>query len=993
MNILGSIKNFVTRNLAFSNYYAIKTGMPVYNNWTVRKAVKDGYKANGWVYRAVTLISKSAASVPWGVVNPEGEFIDHYLSDVLNRPNPSISRQNVFELLVSWLELSGNAFLKTVQAGGRTAEIWPVSPDRLKPLLSKDISKWIRGYALDMSTKVDYEPDEIIHIMYFDPSNPYMGIGPLQAVSKTVDIDVDQLDWNKAAMQNRGVLDGYFSFKREFRTQGEADAVADRLNEKYTGPSKARKLGVLGSEAKYIRTSLTPVQMDFLNSRRSNRDEIFIVFGVPPQYAGTQEASTYNNYQTSELIFWFQKIIPLLDDVKDTFNFFFDEELGENKIAYNLNAIPAIRRALLERSKTAKTLFEMGVPVNQLNRIFELGIDEYDGWEDSHVASSKAETEVKTGVDPEVRSQPLSYRPKLMQIRDLDGEAEDREAYSILRSKDIKGLLDDQQDIIFDALNADINPGIVMIDVEELLSDSWQDWIDVYDELTLDYALTAADQVVIEKRSVDDEAKKLISDYFAEEAIVLTEKSLIESTTVSQLISQIQNGIDEALTVAQLQQAITDAGIFSAERALRLSRTITGTAGSAGQYVGAKSTGATHKKWANSGFEVRKIHVERAAEPAVKIDERFSIKAGATKGPLYPLDQCLMPADRVNCFLPGTKIEGEFIKAMKSLYHGKAVEIVTNSGNILRVTGKHPIFSEQGLISADSINEGDNLIACKRDIKRPVNDFPFAGSFPTYENDSPACIEQIFSALSTVKFNEFRRIGSTDFHGDGKFIKGDIEIVGADMPLLINSKSSIPEISGELILECVDFVLSIKCGIGSSIFGDDSVNITSACIPSSRAFVLNQLSIFLKFFPLNKFLFRLGLECDTALFKNSIDGSPGSFEYSGNSIDTFSTFIKGDNPLGITINSFIPISIISRSSSLDFSFINDFIKSMCFDASNIKDLLNGKSRNVQFDDVVSVNHFNHSGFVYDVETPYGWLIANDIIVSNCRCSCIFSTEA
>ena len=643
MKIFSKIKTFFTRNLAFSNHFAVKTGAPVYNNWTVRKAVKDGYKANSWVYRAVTLITKSAASVDWRVVNDEGEPTDHYLSKVLNRPNNSISRQDLFELLISWLELTGNAYLKTVKAGQQTTEIWPVSPDRLRPVLTKDVSEWIAGYALDDGAKVEFEQDEIIHFMYFDPANPFIGIGPLQAVSKTVDIDVDQLNWSKSAMQNRGVLDGVFSFKREFQSQDESNAVSDKLNEKYAGSGKARKMGVVGSEAKYIRTSLTPVEMDFLQSRKFNRDEIFIIFGVPPQYAGTQESSTYNNYQTSELIFWFQKIIPLLNDLKDTLNFFFYDELGGNKILYDLNKVPAIRRAMMERSKTAKTLFEMGVPFNQLNQVFEFGIEEYEGWDISHISNAavKETLEIKT-TDENIQTRD---RPHLLQTRDLDKEAESRENYAIKKSKDILKLLGDQKEIIFDVMG----DKVTKIDPKKLLASTSDDWIETYTELTSTYAYEAAGQVVIEKRAIPDETKTLIDEYFKNEATVLTELSLLEETTVNTLIAQVGEGLDNGWTVSQLQQAIVDTGIFEAPRALMLSRTITGTAASIGQFVSARETGATHKRWVNSGFEVRDLHIERAAEKAVKINERFSAKDGATLGPMYPLDLVLTPGDRCNC--------------------------------------------------------------------------------------------------------------------------------------------------------------------------------------------------------------------------------------------------------------------------------------------------------------------------------------------------------
>jgi len=641
MQIISKLKNLFTRNLAFSNQYVIKTGAPQYKNWTIQKAVKDGYRASSWVHRAVSLIAKSASSVPWRVQNEKGEHVDHYLADLIEYPNPSISRQDVFELIISWLELGGNAYLNNVKVGNRSTELWPVSPDRLSPILSKNISEWIQGYALDQSSKVNFQPDEIVHFKYFDPANPYEGIGPLQAVCKTVDIDVDQLAWNKSAMQNRGVLDGVFSFKKEFRSQDQADAIKEKLNERYAG---GRGIGVIGSEAKYERTALTPVEMDFNVSRKFNRDEILIIFGVPPQYAGTQESSTYNNYQTSELIFWFQKIIPLLDDIKDTLNFFFKTELDGLHFNYDLSKIPAIRRALLERSKTAKILFDMGVPTSQLNRIFEFGIEEFDGWDVSHIKKEPQEQIEVKGTSKNIETR----KATLIQKRSFEQEQKDRDEFSIKKAKGIEILLGDQQEIIFDAIEKNATDIVGYINVEKLLLPTWSDWIDLYNDLTKEYAMIASGEVVL-TRSANPDLDELIEKYLEEESTVLIEKSLIEKTTVSQIIDQVEEGLESAWTTAQLQQAIVDIGVFSSERALRLSRTITGTSGSIGQFVSANETGATHKKWINSGFEVRDIHIQRAAGPAIKINDRFPAMAGAFQGPMFPLDNVLAPSDRVNC--------------------------------------------------------------------------------------------------------------------------------------------------------------------------------------------------------------------------------------------------------------------------------------------------------------------------------------------------------
>ncbi len=652
---------FLTRNFAFSDSFIARMKRPVFNSWTIRKAVKEGYRANGWVYRAVTLTMKSGASVPWGVVDKDEKRLpEHHLDKMLQMPNPHLSRKMLFELWISWLELGGNALSQKVKSGNETIELWPISPDRIHPVTTNNIQDWIAGYSFDNDPKIKWDPEEILYFKYIDPANPLIGIGPLQAAAVTVDVDTDMKAWNKSAMQNMGVLSGVFSFKRTFSNPQEAEDLAESMNDRWAGTKNARRLGVVGGEAKYTRISATPQELDFGNSRINNRDEIFIIFGIPIQYAGATEASTYNNYQTSELIFWFQKIIPLMDDLKDMFNLSFRDELEKGEhITYFLEDVAAIRRALLERAKTARLLFNMGVPFSLLNKVFKFGIDEYAKWDESFPGGGKGSSSAESITGERSDLLPTQHRdiPQIEHTspfakRDVQQEVEDRENWSKRWAVSIEELLAEQSRLINIAIEtaSDEQGRVHTIDVQGVLGETWEaEWTPVYNNITRGYAVEAADQILVIDTRATDVLKDAIEEYLENERIVLTELSLIEPSTVNAVIVQVESSIAEGLTVNQLQQAIIDAGIFEPARALRLSRTITGTAGSIGQFVGARETGATHKKWVDSGFEVRDEHVERNAEPAVGINARYSPKFGALIGPRYPLDQEMPAGDRINC--------------------------------------------------------------------------------------------------------------------------------------------------------------------------------------------------------------------------------------------------------------------------------------------------------------------------------------------------------
>jgi len=634
------------RNYAQSDMFLDRLPMPVFTNWTVRKAVKDGFRASGWVYRAVNLISKNAASASWSVSRDGERLPDHHLSRLLKYPNPHISRQDMLELMTCWLELAGNSYLLRVQANGQTTELWPVSPDRLRPIPGQAVAEWCRGFALDNATRPTFGPEEIVHHRFLDPANPLIGISPLEVAGRAVDIDVSQQKFNAATSQNRGIIDGVFFFDREFATQDDADALAEKIEEKYSGK---RRFVVLGKNGKYERIAMTPAEMDFTESRKFNREEVCVIFGVPLPLI-SPEKTTYNNYQTAEEMLWTMTIIPLLDDIADGFNHAFSGELADGEsLLPDLSRVPAIRRMLLKRSETAEKLHNMGVPFSQINRIFDFGVNEYPGWDVSSPKNRNTEPDATRGFlpgDREARANTGSFN-SVLRFTLRSGSGNIAESLDRLTEEEtgpvIAALLANQKTAVFRA----IEDGKSAAELEAIVTGTRADWETTLRAMYLDVAIRYGREVVVETRDIDDPLSRQLTDYFEHESFLLTEVAHIESTTVNTILAQMRDALNDGATIAEMQQAIVDTGVFEPVRAARIARTVSGTAASIGQHSAAKTAGAQNKTW-DAAPGARKEHAARSGE-TVPIDSHFSPAFGESVGPRYPMDPYLPAADRMSC--------------------------------------------------------------------------------------------------------------------------------------------------------------------------------------------------------------------------------------------------------------------------------------------------------------------------------------------------------
>ena len=89
--------------------------------------------------------------------------------------------------------------------------------------------------------------------------------------------------------------------------------------------------------------SLTPKDMDFIESKNSAARDIALAFGVPPQLLAIKGDNGYNNMQEARLAFWEETILPLLDHAIDSLNNWLLPKFDSNlELSYDHNAISAL---------------------------------------------------------------------------------------------------------------------------------------------------------------------------------------------------------------------------------------------------------------------------------------------------------------------------------------------------------------------------------------------------------------------------------------------------------------------------------------------------------------------------------------------------------------------------------------------------------------------------------------------------------------------------
>lgn len=283
------------------------------------------------------------------------------------------------------------------------------------------------------------------------------------------------------------------------------------------------------------------------------------------------------------------------------------------------------------------------------------------------------------------------------------------------------------------------------------------------------------------------------------------------------------------------------------------------------------------------------------------------------------------PGQEPNCILPGAIIEGAVVGGLKAFYSGPAVEIELTRGHRVSLTVNHPVLTSDGWVAAGALQQGMNLLSCATVIEAAGT-----ASGP-HDNYSPSTIEDVFETLARRGFSS-AGVVSSDLHGDAKFVEGNIDVVLPECELVSCREAVSTQKVGNLDFSVSDMEKSVLSSDSARSSDLNRIDLPAPCSVSGCDLPLSDSRIRdLQPLPFDQLRLGLAAEWNIAKPESSLDGSTADADFFGQLVD--------------------------RS-----------------------------SRVVSADKVLKVRNFNFRGHVFDLQTSVGWMLANGIVISNCRCA-------
>jgi HK97 family phage portal protein len=361
-----------------------RQGQPDWTPPTLQGFAEAGYGDNAIVFACIAAKAQSAALAPLVAytgqrAKPERLPDAHPLSSLLLKPNPWQSWYEFMELLITYLELDGNAFIWQAPATAlRSAQdavpagLFPLRSDRVRPVPGRTREQPLLGYVYDPAdqgawSREPYLPDEIIHVKYPNPADPFEGLGrgtsPLGAAAKPVDVDNATTSFLKNFFDNAVAPFGLLKSKQHL-VDTEVKRIRERLRAQYGGVQNWGDVMILDADAEYQRLGLSMQEMTFSDLDFRNEARICMVLRVPPIIVGARvglERSTFANYAEARSAFWEDSLVPgIYRRFEDGFNAGLSSG-AEHWLAYDYSNVPALREDEKGKWATATRAFLGGL--------------------------------------------------------------------------------------------------------------------------------------------------------------------------------------------------------------------------------------------------------------------------------------------------------------------------------------------------------------------------------------------------------------------------------------------------------------------------------------------------------------------------------------------------------------------------------------------------------------------------------------------------------
>lgn len=322
MKLLDKIKintlKFLTKSVSLTDAATFKS---TFAEWLTGH---NKSKNSGYIGSCANVWGLSFAKAHFRVYDYEKdntEIENHPAAQLIKNPLPRYTGFQLKYRIATDLIFEGNSYiLKLRPMAGKlfrpVTGLYPLQADRMNTYPPNQ--ERIEYYEYNTGSGVTrLNIEDVIHFQSPDRNSIIKGAPIVSRIADVEEVEKLQTAYRKQFYLKGGFLGATFTTSKDMG-KDSFDRMLALLQEKYGGSENAFKVALFDNDIKPVPTAYGPKDMQMVEDRNLNRDEICSAFGVNKLLFGQSENIQRGNADTVLFAFYYVTIDPLLELLSET---------------------------------------------------------------------------------------------------------------------------------------------------------------------------------------------------------------------------------------------------------------------------------------------------------------------------------------------------------------------------------------------------------------------------------------------------------------------------------------------------------------------------------------------------------------------------------------------------------------------------------------------------------------------------------------------------
>lgn len=731
--------------------------------------LKRPYKKSDLVFICISTTARAISQVPLKCMEKTRAGIWEWMGDrdpvqqLLSKPNVlTDSTEEFIGAIVSHLMLDGHIFIVPFPPTGKYFDsLWPVKKENMGVSLDSrtgQINYW--EYKPNNNMSIPLLPDEIGSIKFFNPYDTIWGFAPLDAGRLPVMNDYKAANYT-AKFWDQGAVPGGVLQTDKNLTEDRVERIKKHFLSDHESYKKAHRVAVLEGGLKYQQIGLSQKDMEFIDLRKFNRDNILQIYGMKKAVISVTEDLNYATAKEERKEWWQDTNMPLMKLIEASLSNILYPNNPDFKVVFDISGVEALHEDYTKRVEIGEILMKIGFTANEINERLELGFHP-KSWRDKWYMPVNFVPVTEAGVErppvpPVNPTLPGSHNPpalpapkgiEYVTIIDTKAVEEDRqkefdqiwktvigksENLELEFLSKIRRCFFDMRKKTLKILNQKaLDKSIDDLMTEEFLAEkqNLMKWtVPIYERGTRTGAQTLANEIGTGVSfNINDPQ---ILHFITERPIKVVR---VVDTVKDMIRSEIHAGMEVNETINQIAGRIKNTFARSQQRAMTIARTEVGSSVNFGRSQQLAQAGYTKKIWVTAGDERVRVSHQFMNGQSTEVGKPWIVDGSSLR---YPGDPAGAGYTVINCFthpltpiftdkgwLPIKDIKigmsvlthaGKFKKVIKTNmgrpFKGELIKIIPKhrKDNSVTVTPEHRFLINGNWKEAKDIKDGDKI--------------------------------------------------------------------------------------------------------------------------------------------------------------------------------------------------------------------------------------------------------------------------------------------